>query len=98
MNTQITLDKNMVRLLTEKSLRLAITEFKETGKGSFVLPDLIGSRWDLEYMPFYDLYANDKVAGQEMGKLLSKIAADLKLTNRKENKRGKKDAITRYFF
>lgn len=88
----------MIRLLTEKSLKLAVREYKDSGKGSFVLPELIGSNWGVEYMPFYHLYGNDKVAGQEMGKLLSKVADEFKLDRRPENKRGKKDAITRYFF
>ena len=100
MNT-LTLDKDTVRLLTKGNLKLAVLEFGKNnpGKGSFILSDVIGTRWDAQFVPFYTLYnENGKVAGQEMGKLLSRVGDELGLKAVKENRFGKKDAINRYFF
>lgn len=97
---QIKIDREQIRLMTRNCLKLAVIEYRDHNpdRGSFILPDVLGSNWTEEFMPFYSLYGVDRVAGQEMGKLLSVVAKDLGLRNTKENRFGKKDAITRYFF
>lgn len=94
-------DKTEIRALTANSLRLEILKFKTNrpAQGSFIISDLIGTIWSTEYMPFYRLYGgNGKVAGQEMGKLLSRVAREMGLRSIKENRFEKRDAITRYLF
>ena len=97
----ITISRDRVRLLTKQALKLTVIEYRDNnpGKGSFVLTDILHSRWEPPFMPFYEVYEeNGKVAGQEMGKLLGVVAAELKLKSLKESKFGKEKAITRYFF
>lgn len=99
--TTLVLDKDLIRTLTYKAVKASIYDFERMGRGSFVITDLpgLGARWDSQFVPFYNLYnQNGKVAGQEMGKILSSVAKELGLRSVKENKRGKRDAITRYFF
>ena len=97
---KIELDRKQIRLFTLKCLMLEVLQFpkKNPAKGSFILSDLLGNHWAEEFKPFWELYGTEKVRGQEMGKLLSKVAKELSLRNIKENRFGKKDAITRYFF
>lgn len=94
---KIQCEKAQIRVLTAAFLERQIRLHKQTGKGSFLLPDLVGTRWPVELIPFYSIYNNNKVAAQEMGKLLGRVAGELGLSSKKENRFGKVDAITRYF-
>ena len=90
-----------VRSLTGFFLKAKVEEFQKTKpqNGSFILSDILGSKWPDECLPFYEMYGfRDKVAGAEMGKVLSKVAKGLGLKSQKEKRFGKVDAITRYFF
>jgi hypothetical protein len=93
----VTMDAAVIRSLTESYLIKKVTERRAAGPSSFTLPDLIGSDWPAECKPFYGLYGNDKTAGCEMGKLLGQVGRKLGLHMKREDKYGKKDAITRYF-
>lgn len=99
--TKIEMNRDMVRYQVRRSLKLEIIEYRADHPecGSFIMPDLLGTQWGRAYLPFYELYEeNNKTARQEMGKLLSDVAKDMGLRSVKENRFGKKDAITRYFF
>ena len=101
MKTEVTATRTQIRNLTEHSLLLRVLKFQANNpqKGSFILSDVLGTSWDDEFIPFYNLYdQNGPIAGQEMGKLLSKVAKRLQLRSTKENRFGKVNAITRYFF
>ena len=87
----------VIRNLTEAFLISKVLEAKRNGKVDFILPELLGSDWPDECKPFYTMYGNEKTAGCEMGKLLGKVGRVLGLKMQKEDRRGKKDAITRYF-
>jgi len=94
------LDRNVIRNLTAAFLEAAIRQFKpRTGKDDFTMPDLLGTSWPAECLPFYQLYnGRGGVAGHEMGKLLKVVADRLGLHSQKEDRFGKKAAITRYFY
>lgn len=99
----VTLTRDEVRGLTKNSVKAAVFDFgkRNPDKGSFVLSDLpdLGTYWGPMYVPFFKLYGESrKVAAQEMGKILSLVADEMGLRRVKENRFGKKDAITRYFF
>ena len=95
---QMMLSKAVVLSLTEGFVmsRIHAVQGKLT---SYTLPELLGSVWPDECMPFFELYdRNTRVAGSEMGKLLFRVCTRLSIVPKKEDRRGKKDAITRYFF
>jgi len=95
----ILVEKKMVRKFTRAVLMLKVMEVQRRGVlGSFILSDLLGEKWSSEYEPFYQLYNKKSIAGQEMGKLLASVCGELNLRGQKENRYGKRDAITRYFF
>lgn len=95
----ILVKRNHIIALTESYLKLKIREYEETGKGSFILSDLIRTNWDYPLVPFYEMYGkNQKTAGTQMGKLLKKVAIEMGLAHKRENRFGRKDAITRYFY
>jgi len=90
-----------IRELTLAYLTYMLRRYRQRhpGKISVILSDVAGSSWDAPLMPFYNLYGGrGRVAGAEMGKLFSKAAKELGMDSRKEDRFGKKDAITRYFF
>ena len=98
---KIEVDRERIRILTKRSLKLDVIEYRANHpeKDSAIISDILGSSWGDAYMPFYQMYGeNGKVAGQEMGRLLSQVAKDLGLKSIKVNRFGKRDAITRYFF
>lgn len=88
----------IIRSLTAAFLEKRIREFEASGRGSFLLPDLLGSSWPEECEPFWSMYESQKVAGQEMGRLLRSVCLAMGLTGIKENRFGKSKAITRWFF
>jgi len=92
------IDRNVVRNLTRAYVEAKIHERRRKGLGSFILPDLVGSVWPPELGLFYDLYGKEKVAAAELGKILVKVARDVGLVSKTEDRRGKKDAITRHYF
>lgn len=65
---------------------------------SVTLPELLGFPWPVECAPFYDMYDDEQTAGREMGKLLSRTARELGIESKTEDRRGRRDAITRYYF
>jgi hypothetical protein len=95
------INRENLRVLTKNSLMLRVLRFERNNKdkGSFILTDIAGTIWDQDFIPFFEMYEkNGRVAGQEMGKLLAAVAKELGLKSQKENRFGKKNAITRYFF
>jgi hypothetical protein len=93
----LTVQPSVIRSLTEAFLIKKVVERRAAGPSSFTLPDLIGTNWPPECTPFYGLYNNDRTAGCEMGKLLGNVGRKLGLKMVREDKYGKKEAITRYF-
>jgi hypothetical protein len=97
MIVQLTTTDHVVRKLTEGFLTARVLEARAMGKKDFTLPELIGSQWPSECAPFRTLYKSNRVAGCELGKILGNVGRKLGLQVKRENKYGKKDAITRYF-
>ena len=98
MKLQLELSKKVVVELTRGYLTMKVTGLRGV-KPSLTTPELLGHPWCEELQPFYLLYNNHHTAGQQMGKLLHKVCVDdLGMSEAKEDRRGKKAAITRYFF
>ena len=97
----INLTRKQVRILIKNALMVEIPKYQKAhpeAKG-FTMPELLGYLWAY---PFHLLYleygSNQEVAAHEMGRLLSLTAKELGMRSVKEDRRGKKNAITRHFF
>jgi hypothetical protein len=92
--TQLTLSRNTIRSLTKTHLESLVRAVP--ANTTFTLPELLGSTWKEECIPFYQLYLCDnKTAGIEMGKLLGVVARQLGCAPVRETKYGRQQ-ITRW--
>jgi hypothetical protein len=91
---QLTLSRDTIRSLTKTHLESRVRAVP--AGTTFTLPELLGSTWKEECIPFYELYLCDsKTAGIEMGKLLGTVARQLGCQPVKETKYGRQQ-ITRW--
>ena len=92
----ITTTSEVIRSLTENYLVGRVIQARANGVKNFTMPELIGSKWPDELIPFCNLYKSERTAGCELGKLLGRVGSRLGLSSKREDRRGRKDAITRY--
>lgn len=91
--------------VTEATLALLEKEVREhilKDKSPFTMKKLLGTNWDIQYVPFYEMFNHlpeqrqSMTAGQQMGRLFKKVCDRLNLKNREVGD-GKGHKHTEYF-